>query len=106
MASHNPRRSTTRQLFAVLRVPAITVGLLLIPFAVYYTHVRDQTEYLTSRNFRTLATMSDQIRVTVDNFGSVMDNAYLEAPKANSRLLDRKPELREFLKQGRLECDG
>jgi len=81
-----------------MRTLGIIIGLLLVPFVIYYIHIRAQREYLTSRNFRILATMSDQIKVTVDNYQTVIRNACKEATQAARQL-----ELVAFLKQAGLE---
>jgi hypothetical protein len=92
----NPGRSRSGPFFAALRVPAIIISLLLVPFAIYYINVSAQREYLTSRNFRILATMGDQIKVTVDNFQPVIKNACGEAAQG-------KLKLDAFLQQAGLE---
>src|SRR5262245_43065604 len=68
-----------RTVFAALRVPAIPLGLLLIPCTFYFLHVRAQKEYLKNRNFRLLATLSDQIKSKINSYQSVIAQAAKEA---------------------------
>src|SRR5437899_5822124 len=83
-----------RKLVSAIRLPAIAFGILLIPFSIYFIHVRSQKEYLQNRNFRLLATMSDQIRAKVNGFESVIGNA------VNGPRFDYK----EYLKDQQLKC--
>ena len=67
----------------------IAVGLLIVPFTIYYVHVRSQGEYLAARNFRILAIMSDQIKAAVNNFQSVIKNAQEEVSVRHGRKITR-----------------
>jgi hypothetical protein len=89
MDSLGPSRWTVRRFLAALRVPAIAIGLLIVPFTIYYVHVRSQGEYLAARNFRILAIMSDQIKAAVNNFQSVIKNAQEEASVRHRRKITR-----------------
>ena len=57
-------------------IPAI-VGLILISAAGWYNlfWLPSQHRYLDDRNFRTLKTLSDQIRLSINAFDKMMDNA-------------------------------
>src|SRR6476620_10048142 len=85
----DPSRWTVAGFLAALRVPAIAVGLLIVPFTIYYVHVRSQGEYLAARNFRILAIMSDQIKAAVNNFQSVIKNAQEEVSVRHRRKITR-----------------
>src|SRR2546422_122810 len=109
MRSRYSSRSSVSRFLAALRIPAITIGVLLVPFAIYFFHVRAQREYLTSRNFRSLAMMSDQIKAMVNNYQAVIGNACLAVrlgpivPSADPNKPGQKPVLEYFLKQAGLE---
>lgn len=54
-------------------VPIVTALVLIALFCMYYfVYVRARREYLTNRNFRSLAILGDQIQTTVTNYGSVL----------------------------------
>jgi hypothetical protein len=101
-------RWAPREFLASLRVPAIAIGLLLVPFAIYFIHVRAQREYLISRNFRTLAVMSDQIKVMVNNYQSVITNSCNAVARGIQPVSDepskcpQKPTVEQFLKRAYL----
>src|SRR2546422_960344 len=103
MKSGAPNRRPTARLLAMLRVPAIGAGILLIPFGIYFLHVRSQREYLIKRHFRVLATMGDQIKAKVDNLESVIRSAQEEVP---TRVVIGGDRLgfRDFLKPAKIEC--
>lgn len=54
----------------------ITVLIALIPFCAYYLlYVSAQKKYLTTRNFRLLAGMSEQISLKIENLSNALHNA-------------------------------
>src|SRR2546426_11825137 len=104
MKSGAPNRRPTARLLAMLRVPAIGAGILLIPFGIYFLHVRSQREYLIKRHFRVLATMGDQIKAKVDNLESVIGSAQQEADDPTSVNGGEPLAFRDFLKPAKIEC--
>src|SRR5215831_17900899 len=71
------REDTKRRhkLLAAMRVPAIALGVLLVPICFYLFHVSSKTEYLTNRNSRLLAVLSDQIASRMDSYRSIIASA-------------------------------
>jgi hypothetical protein len=73
----------------------VAVLVLLLCFGAYYALVvRTQTSYFTNRDFRILATMSDQIRDVIANLGSSITNAAMSP----ARLSDHDTNGSPFLK--------
>jgi hypothetical protein len=51
-----------------------TAGVLIAAFCLYYfVYVRAQREYLGNRNFRSLATLGDQLQTMVTIHGSILE---------------------------------
>src|ERR1017187_5934017 len=75
MSRPNGKRATSSQSTALKR-QGVAILVLLLCFGAYYALVvRSQTTYFTNRDFRILASMSDQIRDVIANLGSSITNA-------------------------------
>jgi len=59
-----------------LFVPIIIVGVLFVAFGYFYLYwVPNRQRHLDDRSFRYLNTLSDQIRLTINTFDKMLDNA-------------------------------
>lgn len=57
-------------------VPLVIVSVLFVAFAYYYFYwVPDRQRHLDDRGFRYLKTLSDQIRLTLNTYDKMLDNA-------------------------------
>src|SRR5690349_11979148 len=82
-----PRRPS---MFAKLRAALVLVlAILLGSLGFYYFHVQKKSGYLTSRNFRLLASMGEQIRDSVNAQGSIL--RYLGKTDGFLEALDNDP---------------
>jgi hypothetical protein len=73
-------------------LPLVTAAVLASAFCLYYfVYVAAQREYLTNRNFRSLAVLGDQIQTLISIHGSVLE---FSADLADGR---NKEDLRQFV---------
>lgn len=78
-----PTMARLRTLF----VPACISVLFLVAAGWYYSFwIPARHRYLDDRNFRVLRTLSEQIRLSVDNFDRMLDNA-ADAGTGRSRIV-------------------
>ena len=80
-----------------LVVPIIVVSTLLICFSIYYMYwIPNRQRHLDDRGFRYLKTLSDQIRLTLNTYDKMMDNAVESGVIRDSRDVTLK-NLEKFL---------
>ena len=88
-----------------LIVPVSIISILFVAFVAYYMYwVPSRQRLLDDRGFRYLKTLSDQIRLSINTYDRMMDNAVdsgILAPSAGSKTLDdaaTRKNLQMFLK--------
>lgn len=79
-------------------LPLITAVVLASVFCLYYfVYVAARREYLTNRNFRSLAALGDQVQAMVSIHGSILEfSADLDDPTRNP-MHRKKEELKQFV---------
>lgn len=77
-----------------LQILIITIIVLLIPFCAYYIfYISSQTKYFTTRNFRLLAGISEQISLTITNLNNALCNAAKNIKLNKDKDTDREPHV-------------
>jgi hypothetical protein len=68
-----------------LQIMGLTIVILLAGIATYYTtYISNQQNYFVNRNFRELASFSDQISYRIENLSAVFKNAVIKSLKESS----------------------
>jgi hypothetical protein len=79
-------------------LPLITAVVLASAFCLYYfVYVAAQREYLTNRNFRSLAALGDQVQTMVSIYGSVLEFSTDLANNTRNSTRRKKEELKQFV---------
>jgi hypothetical protein len=80
-----------------LLVPIIIVAVLFVAFGAFYLYwVPNRQRHLDDRGFRYLNTLSDQIRLTINTYDKMMDNAVeagITTPMLQQYLIHVAPQL-------------